>query len=581
MKLCFPEKILDQHLVVLGKTGAGKSSALRHIVEHLLRHKKRVCIIDPKGDWAGLKSSADGKEPGFPVIGFGNFKEPKATDVPLNPQSGKHVAELITSGNRPCIIGFRGWMPGQMTDFWLDFAPALFNANEGELYVVIDEVHNFAPKGKILDPKAGRVIHWTNRLLAEGRGLGLIFLIASQRPQKVHNDTLTCCETLVAMRVNHAADRQATKDWIDGCGDKAQGMEVLNNLAQLSRGEAYVWSPEIGFGPTRLKFPMFETFDSFAPPQLQRKISESGWSAVDLDAVKTKLAAVIEEAKENDPIALKKTIQELRQALRQAQTAKGQVDPQEVEKAVQRALGAQQQAFNEAVDRIKKQGMDVGRELKVVAERLETLSAAVMTTDIKLPAQKEYVARPRTESDYGRPSAGSVNRGFMPPRAASQNGHSKKLRDGAERMLSALVSWHPNGMKEGQMRAMARMKKSGTYTTYKSDLRQGGYIEERGGLMFASSAGLSYFGDNVPVAPQTTKEVVSLWSGKLRDGARRMLQVLIEAGGEYVDKETLAQRAGLTESGTFTTYISDLRTANLIVSERGSGFAANRETLFL
>lgn len=28
MKLCFPENVLTQHLVVLGKTGAGKSSAL-------------------------------------------------------------------------------------------------------------------------------------------------------------------------------------------------------------------------------------------------------------------------------------------------------------------------------------------------------------------------------------------------------------------------------------------------------------------------------------------------------------------------------------------------------------------------
>ena len=29
MKLCFPEKILHQHGVVLGKTGSGKSSKLR------------------------------------------------------------------------------------------------------------------------------------------------------------------------------------------------------------------------------------------------------------------------------------------------------------------------------------------------------------------------------------------------------------------------------------------------------------------------------------------------------------------------------------------------------------------------
>jgi hypothetical protein len=313
MKLIFPEAILNQHIAVLGKTGAGKSSALRHIVEHLLRHKKRVCVVDPKGDWWGLKSSAAGDGPGFPVIAFGDFKEPKAQDVPINAQSGKHVAELITAGNRPCIIGFRGWMTSHMVKFWIDFASTLFNANSGELYLVGDEFHNFAPKGKIMDPEAGKCLHWSNRLMSEGRGYGLVCLIASQRPQKVHNDTLTCCETLVAMRVIHAADRGAVKDWIDGCGDMAQGREVLDNLAGMARGEAYVWSPEIAFGPKRLTFPMFETFDSFAPPQLQRKTTMAGWADVNLDEVKEKMATVIEEAKANDPAELKKKIRELEQ----------------------------------------------------------------------------------------------------------------------------------------------------------------------------------------------------------------------------------------------------------------------------
>src|ERR1051325_6448426 len=80
--LIFPEVILNQHLVVLGKTGAGKSSALRHIVEHLLSRQKRVCIIDPKGDWNGLKVSADGQAPGYPAILFGNFKETAGQSIP-------------------------------------------------------------------------------------------------------------------------------------------------------------------------------------------------------------------------------------------------------------------------------------------------------------------------------------------------------------------------------------------------------------------------------------------------------------------------------------------------------------------
>ena len=121
-KLPFPRSILAQHMAYLGKTGSGKSSAMRVVAEDLLTNKKRTCIVDPKGDWYGLKSSADGKSAGFPVIAFGDFKEPQATDIPINPQSGKHVAELIATGNRPCIIGFRGWMPGQMTKFWIDFA---------------------------------------------------------------------------------------------------------------------------------------------------------------------------------------------------------------------------------------------------------------------------------------------------------------------------------------------------------------------------------------------------------------------------------------------------------------------------
>jgi hypothetical protein len=305
VRLPFPERVLHQHIATLGKTGAGKSSAMRVIAEHLLDKKRRIAIVDPKGDWWGLKASADGKSAGYPVITFGDFKEPRATDVPINPQSGKHVAELIATGNRPCVIGFRGWMPGQLIKFWLDFAPTLFNLNQGELNVMIDEIHNFAPKGKIMDPESGKCLHWTNRMMSEGRGLGLTFFIASQRAQKVHNDTLDNCETLVAMRVAHPAARNSIKEWIDGNGDPKRGTEVLNTLAQLKRGEAWVWSPENDFGPDRVQFPMFQTFDSFAPPQLQKKVSQSSWADVDLDQVKQKLATVIAEAKANDPKELK------------------------------------------------------------------------------------------------------------------------------------------------------------------------------------------------------------------------------------------------------------------------------------
>jgi DNA helicase HerA-like ATPase len=93
----------------------------------------------------------------------------------------------------------------------------LFARNAGELYLVVDEFHNFAPKtilykGKKDDEETASpmlALHWANRLLSEGRGLGIVSLNASQRPQKVHNDSLTSHETLIAMRVIHKADRDA------------------------------------------------------------------------------------------------------------------------------------------------------------------------------------------------------------------------------------------------------------------------------------------------------------------------------------------------------------------------------------
>jgi len=205
-----------------------------------------------------------------------------------------------------------------MLHFWIDFAKTLFHANEGELYPIIDEAQNFAPKGslKSIEGQGGTSLHWTNRLLAEGRGLGINIWVCSQRPQKVHNDTLDGCETLVAMRVVHPAARAAIKDWIEGAEDKASGKEVLDKVGEMKRGDAIIWSPEIGFGPKHVSFPMFKTFDSFAPPQLQKKVSQKGWADVDLDAVKEKLASVIKEAKANNPKELRKELNEVRKQLR-------------------------------------------------------------------------------------------------------------------------------------------------------------------------------------------------------------------------------------------------------------------------
>lgn len=546
MKLPFPNKVLEQHVVVLGKTGKGKSSVMRVIVEHLLAAKKRVCVIDPKGDWWGLKYSADGKSAGCPVILFGDFKGGRKGDVPIDERSGKHVAELVATGNRPCVIAFSGWTHGAMIRFWISFAQTLFGANNGELYLVGDEFHNFAPKGKIMSPDAGMCLHWSNKILSEGRGLGLVCMIASQRPQKVHNDSLTCCETLIGMGVTHKADRDAVKDWIDGCGDPVVGKDVLNSLAGLQRGEAFVWSPEIDFGPERVSFPKFETFDSFAPPQLQKKVSDADWSNVDLDEVKKKLAAVIQEADANDPAKLKLEVATLKRELATKGTQSTKVvETKEVIKEVE-------------VPAIK--GADLARLEKVAEhvnrhnEMLATILLAVSKKPAPAPAGLPRVlpqhtpALPRTRVERAAALTGD---------GELDNAHQKILDVVAMLLVRGLI---PNRDMVARWHLVANRKgihpNGGSYGQNLGYLRANGYLD---GFTLTEKGDKASRGivTGLGAAMQTVEPA-----------QERILQQL-ESGEEY-DRESLAAALGIhPNGGSYGQNLGRLRTMGLI-PERGT-----------
>lgn len=578
-QLPFPRKILNQHSATLGKTGAGKSSALRVSVEQLLTEKKRVVIIDPKGDWWGLKSSADGKGPGFPVITFGNFKNDQASDVPINEYSGRNVAELIASGNRPCIIGFRGWMPGQMMTFWVGpegrgqqdgFAPTLFNKNEGELFMIIDEVQNFAAKGKIISPQAGMCLHWTNKMASESRGLGITLHIASQRSQKVHNDTLDCCETLFAMRVTHTAARESVKEWINSKGDLAFGKEVLGTLAELQRGEAWVWSPENDFGPKRVQFPMFQTFDSFAPPQLQKKVSNAGWSEVDLDQVREKLASVIAEAEASDPRKLKDKIAELQKELRAKPSSPAPVvkaDEKHDERIAARAAKAATAPILKRLHEFKRfatKAHDAMFELsgmlaKLAEAELEPEEAPI-PADIYQP-RIQLKVEPRPARPALKPSNGHSNGTSLPP--------------GERAILIALAQF--GEAERDQLTVLTGYKRS-SRDAYVARLASKGYLDVQSRALRATQEGVDALGHDYEPLP-TGQELYRFHRARLPEGELKILDVLVAAGrGNAINRNDLDEPTGYKRSSR-DAYLSRLG-ARRLVDVPASGMVKASETLF-
>lgn len=503
------------------------------MVEYLLSQNKRVCIVDPKGDWHGIKVGADGQQPGFPVVALGHFKDPRATDVQIHAQAGKAAAELITSGNRPALIGFRGWMPSQMTRFWIDFASTLFNSNAGELYLVIDEVHNFAAKGKILDPLAGQCLHWTNRLMSEGRGNGIVALIASQRPQKVHNDTLTCCETLVTMRAVHQSDRQATADWIDGCGDGKSGREILNTLAGLDRGEAWVWSPASSYGPGRVRFPKFVTLDSFAPPQVQLKVMEKGWATVDLDQIRGKMAEIEAQAVATDPKALKARIRELETALAQAQVRQPEAaEPREVKCPV----------FSEA-DAKALAGIDQGLQLlksSVIGEiegMRSVVEARLEGATVQLQALRDGILRSLPGNQHG--NIQSIPKDLTRPLKLPS---SEWGLNAAELTFLSVLASVPGALSRDQLAIFSGYAATSRHVdNVLGSLRSQGYVTGGGQGIVITQAGH----DRIKATGGSIHhligvELVDHWLSKLPEAEKRMLTFLMKLWPETRTRDQVA-----------------------------------------
>lgn len=536
-----PVEVFSQHIVALGKTRSGKSSKLRVFVEYLLAQAEApVCIIDPKGDWWGLKSSADGKRSGFPLVIFGG----EHADVPINEHAGAHVAELVATGNRSCLIDLGGWMVGARTKFFIDYASTLFKLTKGKRYQVIDECHNFAPKGRIFDPDAGKALHWANRLASEGQGKGLILLAASQRPQKVHNDFLTSCETLLACRVIHKADRDAIKDWIDGCADVTAGKQVLADLAQMQRSDAWVWSPEIDFGPKRITFPLFSTYDSFKPQEAADATKLTGWAEVDLEDVKQRLQVVMIEHAANDPAELKKRVKELEKQL----SAGDRRTTDEVIEA--RRTGEEAgytRGFNDGANHSYKRGWD--EHYAAVRDALACLPHAPPTLSEKADARPENPVRIESTQVDGKVRHRVVVQldkpsGWAAPADSSSVPMSKMLRA----MLTALAQY-PAGLSKKQVLLHADYSANGATAAAFAEIAKNGYMQGGKDRVCITAAGVAALGTFEPLPSGAALRRQLLNGSKLDRMEKAFLSALIDAYPNAVSKADLLQTANYSANG--------------------------------
>lgn len=549
--LSLPLDFVTQTQAILARKGAGKTNTAVVQAEELLKAGQQVVTIDPTGAWWGLKSSADGKSAGFPVVIFGG----EHADAPLEEAAGELIATAIVEQRYSAIIDLSLLRKGQMHRFMAAFLETLYRLNREAMHLVIDEADTLAPQKPF--GEEARTLGAMQDIVRRGRIRGIGCTLITQRPQVLNKDVLTQCEVLCTMRLTHPKDIGAIKEWIAVHGDERLAKDMIASLPALPVGTAWFWSPGWGDIFQRVMVRERETFDSSATPKAgEAKRAPKVIAPVDLQKLGQQIAATVQRQKENDPKALKKRIAEL-----EKQQTVVRVDDSAVEKAVTRALAQRDREHEQdkaglvsTVTKLQNTLVSIGRQVAEFA-------------DIKLPQTTQRALQ-------FKPATTPVRREPPKARVVTQS-NGEPLPKGEQTILIAIAQY-PDGAQRDQLTVLTGYKRS-TRDAYIQRLRERGYVEQQGESLIANSAGIEALGDNYEPLP-TGDELRDYWLDKLPEGERKILEVLIGAYPNTVQRDDLSEKTGYKRS-TRDAYLQRMDSKRLVESQ-GRGEVKASDELF-
>lgn len=564
----FPLDIVTQTIAILAKRRVGKSYTMRRLVEQLFRANLQVVIVDPKGDQWGIRSSADGKKPGFPVVILGG----EHADAPLEANAGEVVANLVVKDRVSVLLDISLFRKHEVATFMTGFLENLYRLKAQEQYrtplmLVIDEADAVAPQ----KPQRGeeRMLGAAEDIVRRGGQRGIGCTLVTQRSAVLNKNVLTQAQMLIVLRTIAPQDLAAMNSWIDVHGEAEQRKILMESLPSLPIGDAWFWSPgwptENGIFTRAHVFPI-ETFDSGATPKVGEKpIVPKNLADVDLDALKAQMAATIEKAKAENPAALRKRIAELEKH----KCPVVNQNPVKVERIEIPAIG--QRALKRLFESEGKMRKLI-RDAKVVfaaseanvqrfEEGLDKLLAEIKKVSSPTGTVGQLVGIP--VASRAKPTENSFKK---PPTSSDSN--PIEITGPEQRILNAIAWLESISVSQPVKEAVAFIAEyspsSSGFTNACGSLRTKGLVTYPGGGTIA----FTEEGRTHAVAPDhtlTTNELHRKVLEKLPGPERKLMQPILDAFPGDLSNEELAEKSGysLLSSG-FTNARGRLRTLGLI-----------------
>jgi hypothetical protein len=550
-ELSLPIELAGRTQVILAQKGAGKTYTAMREAEQLLDAGQQVVALDPTGVWWGLRSPAAGRGKGFGVIVMGGDH----ADLPVEPAAGTIVADFLVESRESVILDLSAFESNAAQNrFVTDFAERLYRAKASDrrtVHLMLDEADGFCPQRPM--PGEQRMLGAFEAIVRRGRSRGIGITLISQRPAVLNKNVMSQADLLVCLRVVGQHDHKALREWTDLYATPEQRKEFMESLPTLKTGEAWFWSPSWLNIFQRAQVTKRVSYDSSATPDAQAKTEPARTVKVDLEKLSAAIRETAKRAEANDPRKLKARVVELE--------AKLQRTDADSKKEVPVLSDADRALLTEAKNWM---GDGFAKRLEGIARQFNQVLDAALAEVRKVAAVGNRVDASMQNHSHIR----------ITPRApreamAREKSVTGSVQSGGMRRMMIALAQRP-GLSARQLGVRASLSSSsGTFGTYLAKLRSNGWMEGTRDRMELTIAGREALGGYTPLP--TGKALLAHWLGELGQGsgAARMLAALAEAYPRAITKEELGRAAEISHtSGTFGTYISRLRTLELVTGSR-------------
>jgi hypothetical protein len=553
-----PLDVVTDTVGVLAMKGSGKTYTALVLLEQMVGASLPVVALDPVGVFWGLRSSADGRGPGLPVILLGG----RHADAPLEPGAGRAVADFIIAERQPTVLDLSEFRSkAEQQRFTREFLERLYDANRDALHVMIDEADDIAPQRPFGDE--ARLLRAVEVLVRRGRARGLGCTLITQRAAVLNKNVLTQVSMLILGRTIAPQDRKAIEAWVEVHGTPEQKAALLGSLAALPTREKWVWSPDRGIF-VRVAIAARTTFDSSATPKVGSvRVEPKQLAAVDLDGLRRRIADTLERSKVDEPRTLRARVLQLEAELR---AARAKMERTAIDREMHRALGQFAVTLASSGD-YQKAADEVVRGIERL--RVELVPA-------KAPASPPAAAPPWQPAPgrWAFRTNGAAYRGTDPlarPGAGGLGERDRRLGKCELALLHVLAQRAPNPTKRSQLAILSGYSgRSSGFANAIGALRSAHLVGGSRDAIHVTKAGAAAAGD-VPPLPRG-RELLSYWATRLGRCEAAILGVLADHYPAEVPRLELAKLTGYsaTSSG-FANAIGRLRTLALVEGFRASG----------